>query len=66
MRRYGVTEGTREEILAELDQYGHDRTHAGKQAAADAIAQAWRDVRDGATEAWINDHTLYRVTASSE
>ena len=67
MRSYGVTEGTRDEILAELDRYGLDASRAtGSSPKADRIAQAWRDVRDGATEVWINNRQLYRVTHPDE
>jgi hypothetical protein len=48
MRSYNVTEGTREEILAELDTYGADRAQAGKTEKAEVIADALREVRDGA------------------
>ena len=66
MRSYGVTEGTREEILAALDQYGLDATRNGGSDKADRLAQAWRDIRDGADEAWINDRQVYRVAQTGD
>jgi len=60
MRSYNVTEGTREEILAELDTYGADRAQAGKEKA-EAIADAWREVRDGATWVEVSPRQVYRV-----
>lgn len=65
MRSYGVTEGSREEILAELDQYGLDATRNGG-SKADRLAQAWRDIRDGADEAWVSDRVVYRVTQTGD
>lgn len=60
MRRRALTEGTREEILAELNQYGSDRAQQGKTDKAAEFADALREVRDGAT--WVEvGHTVYRV-----
>ncbi|NUR04319.1 MAG: hypothetical protein HOY79_49800 [Streptomyces sp.] len=60
MRSYGVTEGTKDEILAELDRMGLDRTAQGDEEKAAAIAQAWREVRDGDT--WVKlGHIVFRV-----
>lgn len=61
MRSYNVTEGTREEILAELDTYGADRAQAGKTEKAEVIADALREVRDGATWVEISSRQVYRV-----
>lgn len=61
MRHYSVTEGTRAEILAELDQYGRDRTAQGKPEKAAELAEAWREVRDGATWVEVGKHQVYRV-----
>jgi hypothetical protein len=60
MRRYRVAEGTKDEVMAELDRYGRDRLQQGKQAVAEEFAEAWREVRDGAT--WVEvDGGVYRV-----
>lgn len=61
MRSYNVTEGTRDEILAELDAYGADRSQAGKAEKAAVIAEAWREIRDGATWVEISPRQVYRV-----
>jgi hypothetical protein len=46
--------------MAELDRYGRDRLQQGKQAVAEEFAEAWREVRDGAT--WVEvDGGVYRV-----
>jgi len=67
MRSYGVTEGTRAEILTELDQYGLDASRAtGSSPKVDRLAQAWRDIRDGACEAWVSDRVVYRVVESEQ
>jgi len=67
MKSYGVTEGTREEILAELDRYGLDASRAtGSNPKADRLAQAWRDIRDGADEAWVSDRVVYRVIQTGD
>lgn len=61
MRSYNVTEGTREEILAELNTYGADRAQAGKTEKASVIADALREVRDGATWVEVSPRQVYRV-----
>jgi hypothetical protein len=60
MRRHSVTEGTRGEILAELDQYRSDRTAHSQPEKAARYAQAVRAVEAGALEVQIK-HAVYRV-----
>lgn len=60
MRTYLIHEGTRDEILAALDARGLRSTATGKEDKADEIAEAWREVRDGAT--WVEaGGATYRV-----
>lgn len=60
MRTYLTHEGTKDEILAELDARGLRSTATGKEGKADNIADAWREVRDGAT--WVEaGGAVYRV-----
>jgi hypothetical protein len=61
MRTYLIHEGTRDEILAELDARGLRSTATvGKEGKADELAEAWREVRDGAT--WVEaGGATYRV-----
>lgn len=60
MRTYLIHEGTREEILAELDRRGLRSTASEKEKKAGEIAEAWREVRDGAT--WVEaGGATYRV-----
>jgi len=65
MRRRALHEGTRDEILAELDDAGLSRTlgalvHGGSQEKAEAIGEAWRQIRDGGT--WVElEYNVYRV-----
>jgi hypothetical protein len=60
MKRYGVAEGIREEILAELEQYGKDRAEQGKPEKAHEFARALMHIGKGAGEVMVG-HTLYRV-----
>ena len=60
MRHHGVTEDTRDGILATLDQLGLDRTHHGKEAKAREYAQAIHAIEAGALEVRVR-HMLYRV-----
>jgi hypothetical protein len=57
---YGVTEGTREEVLAELDRYGADRAQQGKEAKARRYAEAIAQVGKGAVEVEV-DRIRYRI-----
>lgn len=60
MRTYLTHEGTREEILAELDARGLRRVASGNEEKAADIADAWREIRDGAT--WVEaGGAVYRV-----
>lgn len=60
MRTYLTHEGTREEILAELDARGLRRVASEKEDKASDIAEAWREVREGAT--WVEaGGAVYRV-----
>jgi len=61
MRRYRVTEGTRDEILAELDRLGRDRVAQGREDRAGPIGQAWREVRDGETWVALGKNHVYSV-----
>lgn len=63
MRRSGLNEGTRAEILAELDQYGSDRLDAGKHDRAREYAKAINAIENGADEVRV-EHAVYRVTDS--
>lgn len=58
--RYGVSEGTREEVLAELDRYGADRAQQGKEAKARRYAEAIAQVGKGAVEVEV-DRIRYRI-----
>jgi len=60
MRHHGVTEDTRDGILATLDQLGRDRTHHGKEDKAREYAQAIHAIEAGALEIRVR-HMLYRV-----
>lgn len=60
MRRRALNEGTREEILAELDQYGSDRAQQGKEDKARLYARAWHAVKGGAIEVEV-EHAVYHV-----
>jgi hypothetical protein len=61
MRTYLTHEGTKDEILAALDARGLRSTATpGKEKKADDIAEAWREVRDGAV--WVEaGGAVYRV-----
>lgn len=64
MRTYLTHEGTRDEILAELDARGLRRVASGKEEKAADIAEAWREIRDGAT--WVEaGGAVYRVVEAS-
>lgn len=56
-----VREGTREEILAELDQLGRDRSGNGKEEKARELAEAHGAVEAGAEEVRIGRTAIYRV-----
>lgn len=60
-RRYGVTEGTQAEILAELDRYGTDRAAQGKEARAARYAQAIGVIEEGIDDEVEVDRIRYRV-----
>jgi hypothetical protein len=57
---YSVTEGTRAQLLAELDQYGADRAQQGKAEKAREFARALDELENGADEVRVG-HTVYRV-----
>lgn len=65
MRRRALNEGTREEILKELDEAGLSRTfgamlHGGTMEKPERIGEAYRQIRDG--ETWVElDHNVYHV-----
>lgn len=60
MRRYMVTEATKEFILHELETYGSDRAAAGKAEKAHQIAAAIAAIERGDDEVFV-EHMLYRV-----
>lgn len=63
MRRRALTEGTRDEILAKLDEYGRDRAdgpHPNEDKAS-RIARAYLAIQCGAVEVEF-DNGVYRVT----
>lgn len=57
---YGVNEGSRAEIVAELEQYRADRQQQGKGEKADAIGLTLQALEAGAI-AIRAEGTLYRV-----
>lgn len=57
---YGITEGSRTEILAELDRYGSDRAQQGKEEKAHRYAKAIAYIGKGATEVEV-DGIRYRI-----
>ncbi len=59
--RYNVTEGPRDEIMAELDRYGSDRAQQGKPEKAQEFAAAMRNLELGEDTVRVG-HTEYRVT----
>ena len=65
MKRYNVTEGSRAEILAELDQYGSDRAQQGKPDKAREFKHAIDAIKDGADEVRVG-HSVYRIVAATE
>ena len=60
MRRYMVTEASREFILHELNTYGSDRAAAGKEEKARQFAAAIAAIEGGGDEVFV-EHMLYRV-----
>jgi len=66
MRRKGLTEGTRDEILAELDDRGHSQADGPHPNVAKArtIAQALHAIEAGAVEVEIRDE-LFRVVGEA-
>lgn len=57
--------------MALLNRLGHDRTAQGRLDKAEALGQAWRDVRDGDTWVEVNGSrpgivTVYRVIEEDE
>lgn len=64
VRRYSVAEGSRSEILTELDQYGSDRAQQGKPEKAREFAAAIAAVEAGADEVIVG-HSVYRVVEAS-
>jgi hypothetical protein len=60
-RRYNAAEGSRSEILAELDAYVDDRAQQGRPQRAAEHAAAAERIRDGETETRVG-FSLLRVT----
>ena len=61
MRSYLVHEGTKDEIMALLDDRGLRGLENGKTDKAEDIAEAWREIRDGATWVETPGGAVYRV-----
>lgn len=58
--RYGIGEGGRAEVRAELERYGADRAQQGKLEKAKAIARALNSLGDGASEVRV-EGVVFRV-----
>ncbi|MFL6113241.1 MAG: hypothetical protein ACJ786_18060 [Catenulispora sp.] len=58
---YGVTEGTREELAAVLDDYGASRAQAGNESKAREIAEALIDLTDRGLDVVRYNGIVYRV-----
>lgn len=58
--KYGVCEGSRTELAAEIDRYGADRAQQGKVEKAKAIARALNSLGDGAVEVRV-EGVVFRV-----
>lgn len=58
---YGVTEGTRAELAAELDGHGASRAAAGSTEKARAIAEALIDLTERGQDEVRYDGIVYRV-----
>lgn len=59
-RRYGVTEGSRDEIMAELEQYAADRAQQGKHVKAGELRDGMMALGKGSREVRV-EHIVYRV-----
>jgi hypothetical protein len=69
MRQNPLTQGTQAEILAALDAHGKERADQGRTDKAEAIAEAWRAVRDGETVVRVGDGDyapIYRVVRDED
>ena len=60
MKRYNVTEGTRDEILDELRTYHQDKVIHRKDSMADELAAAITLIESGGVKARVR-HLMYRV-----
>jgi hypothetical protein len=60
-RRYGVSDGTREELLAELDRYRSDRNKEGREEKARLIARAMADLEQLDVTEVLVERVVYRV-----
>lgn len=58
---YGVTEGTRAELEAILDDYGASRARAGNETKAREIAEALIDLTDRGLDVVRYNGIVYRV-----
>jgi hypothetical protein len=58
--RYGVTEGSKREVLDELERYAADRTQQGKHKKAGELWDAATAI-DGGLSGIRVDHVMYRV-----
>lgn len=65
MDRSNVNTGTRDEILAELDQYGADRARQGNTAKAVLYARAHNAIEAGADVVRVGSSIWY-VTAGAD
>jgi hypothetical protein len=68
MRRYSVTEGSTDDVLAELNQAGTDRTAQGREDKARDIARAALavEIAGYGTEVVVGAHSLYRAAGPRE
>lgn len=59
MKHSNVNVGSRAEVLAELDRYGHDKLAHGKEALAREYARAIARIENGATAVRVRNAVWY-------
>lgn len=64
MKRSLLNQGTKDEILHELNRYGSDRAQAGKEDRAREYARAVNAIQEGAEQVEV-EHAIYRVVEVS-